>query len=72
MNLGKLEEAVAELEQASKLDPKNAQPWVMLSQIYFRMGQEDKASAAKETSVRLRRENPGVLEAAQARPFPER
>lgn len=71
-NLGQLPEAVAELEQAVKLDPKNAQPWVMLSQLYFRMGDEDRARAAKDTSLRLRRENPGVLEAAQARPFPVR
>ncbi len=72
MNLAQLPEAAAELERAAKLDPKNAQPWVMLSQLYFRMGQEDRAQMAKETSLRLRRENPGVLEAAQARPFPDR
>lgn len=72
MNLGQLPAAVAELEQAAKLDPKNAQPWVMLSQVYFRMGQEDQARIARETSSRLRRENPGVLESAQARPFPDR
>ena len=72
MNLGNLPDAAGELEQAAKLDPKNAQPWVMLSQLYFRMGQEDRAQMAKETSLRLRRENPGVLEAAQARPFPDR
>ncbi|MEZ5354892.1 MAG: tetratricopeptide repeat protein [Bryobacteraceae bacterium] len=70
MNLNQLPAAVAELEQAAKLDPHNAQPWVMLSQVYFRMGDEDRARQAKETSVRLRRENPEVLEAAQARPFP--
>ena len=72
MNLGQLPEAAAQLEQAAKLDPKNAQPWVMLSQLYFRMGKEEDARLAKETSLRLRRENPGVLEAAQARPFPSR
>ncbi len=71
-NLDQLPAAVKELEQAAELDPKNAQPWVMLSQMYFRMGDEDRARAAKETSLRLRRENPGVLEAAQARPFPAR
>lgn len=70
MNLEKLPEAVTELEQAARLDPRNAQPWVMLSQIYFRMGREEQAREAKETSLRLRRENPGVLEAAQTRPFP--
>jgi Tfp pilus assembly protein PilF len=72
MNLAQLPAAVTELETAAKLDPANAQPWVMLSQIYFRMGREEDARSAKETSLRLRRENPGVLEAAQARPFPER
>ncbi|MBI4903561.1 MAG: tetratricopeptide repeat protein [Acidobacteria bacterium] len=72
MNLGQLPAALDELKQAARLDPNNAQPWVMLSQIYFRMGQEDEARIAKETSLRLRRENPGVLEAAQPRPFPER
>lgn len=70
MNLDQLPAAVKELEKAAELDPKNAQPWVMLSQLHFRMGDEEKARAAKETSLRLRRENPGVLEAAQARPFP--
>jgi Tfp pilus assembly protein PilF len=72
MNQEQLQAAVAELEQAARLDPKNAQPWVMLSQLYFRMGQEEKAREAKETSLRLRRENPAVLEAAQARPFPDK
>jgi Tfp pilus assembly protein PilF len=72
MGQDRLEAAVTELEQAARLDPKNALPWVMLSQLYFRMGQEEKAREAKETSVRLRRENPTALEAAQARPFPVR
>ena len=70
MNLEQLASAVKELEQAALLDPKNAQPWVMMSQLYFRMGDEDKARVSKETSLKLRRENPTVLEAAQARPFP--
>lgn len=70
MNQDQLPAAVTELETAARLDPKNAQPWVMLSQLYFRMGDEEKARVAKETSQRLRRENPAVLEAAQARPFP--
>jgi Tfp pilus assembly protein PilF len=72
MNLSKLPAAVDELKEAARMDPKNAQPWVMLSQIYFRIGDEDRAREAKETSMRLRRENPTVLEAAQARPFPAR
>jgi Tfp pilus assembly protein PilF len=70
MNQNKLAEAEKELLEAARLDPDNAQPWVMLSQIYFRMGDEPRAAQAKETSLRLRRANPTVLEAAQARPFP--
>jgi len=68
--LGEVVAAIAELEMAAKLDPKNAQPWVLLSQYYFRQGDEERAQIAKETSLRLRRENPTVLEASQARPFP--
>jgi hypothetical protein len=34
------------------------------------MGDEAKAKAEKEISLRLRRENPTILEAAQGRPFP--
>lgn len=70
MNLNQLPVAITELEQAAQLDPKNAQPWVMLSQLYFRLGDEAKAKTAKELSVKLRRENPAVLEAVQGRPFP--
>jgi hypothetical protein len=36
------------------------------------IGQKLRQSAAGETSSRLRRENLGVLESAQARPFPDR
>ena len=42
----------------------------LLSQIYFRMRDEMKAKTEKEISLRLRRENPTILEAAQGRPFP--
>jgi hypothetical protein len=35
------------------------------------MGDEANAKIEKEISLRLRRENPTVLEAAQGRPFPE-
>ncbi|MCC6540340.1 MAG: tetratricopeptide repeat protein [Bryobacterales bacterium] len=72
MNLNQVPEAIVELEQAAQLDPKNAQPWVMLSQLYFRLGDETKAKTAKDMSVKLRRENPTVLEAVQGRPFPAR
>ncbi|MBM3753850.1 MAG: tetratricopeptide repeat protein [Acidobacteria bacterium] len=71
-NLDRVPEALVELESATIVDPKNAQPWVLLSQLYFRLGEEAKAENAKQTSLRLRREFPSVLEALQARPFPAR
>jgi predicted Zn-dependent protease len=72
MNLKKWPEAVAELNETIALDPKHPQPHLLLSQIYFRMGDESKAKAEKEISLRLRRENPTILEATQGRPFPDR
>ena len=49
-------EAIAELNETVALDPKHPQPHLLLSQIYFRMGDEAKAKAEKEISLRLRRE----------------
>ena len=72
MNLKKWQEALAELDETVALDPKHPQPHLLLSQIYFRMGDESKAKAEKEISLRLRRENPTILEATQGRPFPDR
>jgi len=71
MNLKKWPEAIAELEQAARMDPRHPQPHLLLSQIYFRLGDEARAKTEKEISLRLRRENPAVLEAVQGRPFPE-
>ena len=70
MNLHRWPEAIAELNETVALDPKHPQPHLLLSQIYFRMGDEAKAKAEKEISLRLRRENPTILEAVQGRPFP--
>src|SRR3954454_2180191 len=70
MNLQKWAEAIAELNQTVALDPTHPQPHLLLSQIYFRMGDEAKAKNEKQISFRLRRENPAILEALQARPFP--
>lgn len=69
MNLKKWPEAVAALERTIAMDPTHPQPHLLLSQIYFRLGDEDKARTEKQISLRLRRENPTILEAAQARPF---
>ena len=52
-----------------KVDPRHPQPHLLLSQIYFRMGHEERAAQEKELSLRLRRENPRALEAEQGRSF---
>jgi tetratricopeptide (TPR) repeat protein len=71
IGLDRLKEAVAALEQAIRLDAMHPQPHLLLSQIYFRMGDEEGARREKEISLRLRRENPTILEAVQGRPFPK-
>jgi Flp pilus assembly protein TadD len=70
MNLERWPDAIRELKTAIGLDPKYPQPHLLLSQIYFRLGDEEHARKEKETSLHLRRENPALLEALQARPFP--
>ncbi|MEX2264920.1 MAG: tetratricopeptide repeat protein [Bryobacteraceae bacterium] len=71
LNSRKEREAIAEVEAAIGIDAKSPQPHLLLSQIYFRLGDEERAREAKERSLRLRRENPALLEAVQGRPFPE-
>jgi tetratricopeptide (TPR) repeat protein len=71
MNLNQWPQAIAALNETVALDPKHPQPHLLLSQIFFRMGDEAKAKAEKDISLRLRRENPTILEAAQGRPFPD-
>lgn len=69
MGLEKYEEAVGELGSCVQKSPTHPQPHLLLSQVYFRMGDEARARAEKEISLRLRRENPTIMEAPQARPF---
>jgi tetratricopeptide (TPR) repeat protein len=71
MNLKKWTEAIAELEETIRVDPRHPQPHLLLSQIYFRQGDEARAKTEKDLSLRLRRENPTTLEAVQGRPFPD-
>jgi len=70
MHLEKWHEAIDELGEAVRLNPTHPEPHLLLSRIYFRMGDEQKAAGEKEISLRLRRENPAVLEAVQSRAFP--
>lgn len=72
MNLERWTEAEKELQTTAALDPRHPQPHLLLSQVYFRQGREEEAKRERELSLRLRRENPTVLEAAQSRPFSEK
>lgn len=70
MALEQYKEAVSELEACSKASPTHPQPHLLLSQVFFRMGETARSREEKEISFRLRRENPALMEAPQARPFP--
>jgi len=70
IGLKKWEQAIKELDEAVRLDPRHPQPHLLLSQIYFRLGDEERARKEKELSLKLRRENPNLLEAVQGRDFP--
>lgn len=70
MELEKYDEAVRELGQVIRLSPKYPQPHLLLSQVCFRMGEEERARREKEISLRLRREDPTLVETPQGRPFP--
>lgn len=69
MSLGREEEAKKELLRAVEIDPKHPQPRLLLSQLYFRLGDEAAAAREKALSMRLRRENPEAMEGRQSRPF---
>lgn len=50
---GNIAEARADLEQASRIDPKNAYVWSALAQTYFRANEPQLASAAAEKAERI-------------------
>lgn len=62
--------AIAELRRCAEARPDHPQPHLLLSQAYFRLGEEEHAREEKELSLRLRRQNPSLMEAPQARIFP--
>ena len=70
MGEDKLEAASAELLRCSQSNPNHAQPHLLLSQIYFRLGKEEQAGIEKDLSLKLRRAHPELMESPQARPFP--
>lgn len=70
MGLEKNEQARDALQGCADRSPTHPQPHLFLSQVYFRLGDETRAAAEKQLSLRLRRENPTIMESPQARPFP--
>jgi tetratricopeptide (TPR) repeat protein len=67
----KYADASTELLGCAARNPVHPQPHLMLSQVYFRLGDEQRATAEKNLSMKLRRENPAIMESPQARPFPK-
>ncbi len=71
MGLRRYREAAQEMRRAAEIDPDHPQPHLLLSQIYFRLGDEEAARKEKELSLKFRRENPTAMEAPQGRAFPD-
>ncbi len=71
ISLQRWQEAISELNGILKKDPDQPQPHLLLSQVYFRLGDEAKAKAEQRASLQLRRQRPALLEGIQSRPFPE-
>lgn len=70
MALERYDQAIGELAACAKANPTHPQPHLLLSQVYFRKGDEERSRVEKDLSYRLRRENPALMETPQARPFP--
>ena len=51
---GKAAQAAETLEEATRLDAANPQPYALLAQVYFRLGEVDKAQTANVSAQRLR------------------
>lgn len=60
---GKIAEARADLEQASRADPKNAYVWSALAQTYLKANDPKLASAAAETAEKIAPQDPIVSHA---------
>jgi tetratricopeptide (TPR) repeat protein len=69
MEMEKPGEAREVLEEAQRMAPRHPQPPLMLARLYYRAGEGERAKAAKELSLRLRRENGALMEARQSREF---
>jgi len=68
----RLPEAAEELKGCAVRNPVHPQPHLLMSQVYFRMGEEERAQQEKMLSMKLRRENPAIMETPQGRAFPSK
>ena len=54
MKLERWDDAVAELQRTIELDPSHPQPHLLMSQILFRRGDEERAKQQRDLSLGLR------------------
>ncbi|PYV23709.1 MAG: hypothetical protein DMG24_13350 [Acidobacteria bacterium] len=54
LKLGRVQEAVQELEKAEKLDPDDSKPHFLLAEVYERLGEKDRARSERKAFGRTR------------------
>jgi tetratricopeptide (TPR) repeat protein len=64
--LERLEEALNELQEAARIAPQEARVHFQLSRLYFRLGDEKRAEQEAELSVKLRPQEPLIVEVPSA------
>ncbi len=69
MARGELDSARSTLLEAVKVDQQHPQPHLLLSQVYFRLGDEAAATREKELASRLRQARPEALESLPGRTY---
>lgn len=69
LSSNELERARDLLLEAVKVDETHPQPHLLLAQVYFRLGDEERAAREKEIAARLRRDRPESLESVPGRSY---
>lgn len=69
MSAGKLKRAQDVLLEAATVDETHPQPHLLLSQVCFRLGDEERARKEKELAARLRQGRPEALESIPGRTY---
>jgi tetratricopeptide (TPR) repeat protein len=62
--------AEQQLKQAARIDPRRPEPHILLSRVYFRQGDKERAAEEKRISDDLRSKYSGLGESVQGRGFP--